>query len=113
MSSKWGSSLESTPDRGSRYMLIDARRVFVGNRSTCNLPSRWPCFSRLIHPGRLEPGGLMVEAVSKAFGVWWCHTLWGTFSGFPLDSFSGDGIVSIAIIYQGEEQMQEDDLRCS
>ena len=38
----------------------------------------------------------MVEAVSEVFGIWWCHTLGETFSGFPLNGFCGDDIVFVA-----------------
>ena len=38
----------------------------------------------------------MVEAVSEAFGVWWCHTLGRTLSGFLLNGFCRDGIVFVA-----------------
>ena len=98
MAFEWRSSLESTrpPDISSRCILGDARRVFASSKNTCYLPSRRPCFSRLFHSGRLVPGGLMVEAVSEAFGVWWCHTLGRTLSGFLLNGFCGDGIVFVA-----------------
>ena len=91
MGSKWSSSLESTrpPDESSRFVLMGARRVFASSKNTCYLRGRWPCFSRLIHPGRLVPGGLMVEAVLEA-----CPC--GSFSGSPLDGFYGDGIVFVA-----------------
>ena len=89
MSSKWSSSLESTrpPDGSSRFVFVGARRVFASSKNTCYLHGRRPCFSRLIHPGRLAPGGLMVEVVSEAFAVCWSHSLCGSFSGFPLDGF--------------------------
>ena len=88
MSSKWSSSRESTrpPNGSSRFVFVGARRVFASNKNTCYLRGRRPCFSRLIHPGRLVPGGLMVEAVSEAFAVCWSHSL--GFSGF-----CGGGIV--------------------
>ena len=53
----------------------------------------------------------MVEAVSEAFAVWWCHTLGEAFSGLPLDGFYGDGIVFVAKTYQREEEMALDDAR--
>ena len=98
MSSKWSSSLESTrpPDESTRFILVGARRVFASSTNTCYLPGRRPCFSRLIHSGRLVPGGLMVEAVSEAFAVCWSHSPGGSFSGSPLDGFYGDGIVFVA-----------------
>ena len=98
MGSKWSSSLESThpPDGSSQCVLIGARRVFASSKNTCYLHSRRPCFSRQIHPGHLVPGGLMVEAVSEAFGVYWSHSLGGSFSGSPLDGFCRDGIVFVA-----------------
>ena len=88
MGSKWGSSLESTrpPDGSTRFVLVGARRVFASSTNTCYPPGRRPCFSRLIHSGRLVPGWLMVEAVSEAFAVCWSHSL--GFSGF-----CGGGIV--------------------
>ena len=98
MGSKWSSSLESTrpPDGSSRIILIGARRVFASSKNTCYLRGRRPCFSRLIHSGRLSPGGLMMAAVSKAFAVCWSHSPGGSFSGSPLDGFYGDGIVFVA-----------------
>ena len=98
MGSKWSSSLESTrpPDGSSRIILIGARRVFASSKNTCYLRGRRPCFSRLIHPDRLAPGGLMVEAVSEAFMLCWSHFPGGSFSGSPLDGFWRDGIVFIA-----------------
>ena len=105
----WQSTRPS--DRSSRYVLIDARRVFTSSKNTCYLPSRRPCFSRLFHSGRLVPRWLMVEAVSEAFAVWWCHTLGEDFSGLPLDGFYGDGIVFVAKTYQREEEMALDDAR--
>ena len=89
MSSKWSSSLESTrpPDGSSRFVFVGARRVFASSKNTCYLRGRQPCFSRLIHPSRLVPGGLMVEAVSEAFVVCWSNSPGGNFSGFPLDGF--------------------------
>jgi len=47
----------------------------------------------------------MVEAVSEALAIWWCHSLEEGFNGFPLDGFSGDGIVFVAKTYQREEEM--------
>ena len=38
----------------------------------------------------------MVEAMSEAFAVYWSHSPGGSFSGFPLDGFCGDGIVFVA-----------------
>ena len=98
MGSKWSSSLESTrpPDESSRFIFVGTRRVFASSKNTCYLRGRRPCFSRLIHPGRLVPGGLMVEAVSEAFAVCWSHSLSGSFSDFPLDGFWRDGIVFVA-----------------
>ena len=77
MGSKWSSSLESTrpPDGSSRFVFVGARRVFVSSKNTCYLHGCRPCFSRLIHPGRLAPGGLMVEAVLEAFAVCCSHCL--------------------------------------
>ena len=82
MCSKWSSSLESTqpPDGSSRFFFVGARRVFASSTNTCYLLGRRPCFSRLIHSGRLVPGWLMVEAVSEAFAVCCSHSL--GFSGF-------------------------------
>ena len=54
----------------------------------------------------------MVEAVSEAFPVCWSHSPGGSFSGFPLDGFWRDGIVFVAKRIR-EEQVQEEDLRCS
>jgi len=114
MGSKWSSSLESTrpPDESSRFISVGARRVFASSKNTCYLRGRHLCFSHHSHPGHLAPGGLMVEAVSEAFAVCWSHSLGGSFSGFPLDGFRSDGIVFVAKRI-GEEQMQEEDLRCS
>ena len=113
MGSKWCSSLESTrpPDRSSRCVLIDARRVFASSKSTCYLPSHRPCFCRRFHSGCPVPGCLMVEAVSEAFAVCWSHSLGRTLSGFPLDGFCGDGIVFVAKTYQREEEMAMNDAR--
>ena len=85
MGSKWSSSRESTrpPDESSRLVLVGARRVFASSKNTCYLHGCRPCFSRLIHPGRLVPGGLMVEAVSEVFAVCWSHSPGGSFSGSP------------------------------
>ena len=98
MAFEWRSSLESTrpPDISSRCILGDARRVFASSKNTCYLRGRQPCFSRLIHPSRLVPGGLMVEAVSEAFAVCWNHSPGGSFGGSPLDGFYRDGIVFVA-----------------
>jgi hypothetical protein len=52
----------------------------------------------------------MVEAMSAAFAACWSHSPGGSFSGSPLDGFCEDGIVFVAKMYQGEEQMQEEDL---
>ena len=98
MGSKWSSLLESTrpPDGSSRCVLIGARRVFASSKTTCYLHGRRPCFSRLIHPGRLVLGGLMVEAVLEALAVCWSHSPGGSFSGSPLDGFCRDGIIFVA-----------------
>ena len=63
----WSSSLESScpPDRSSRCLVIDARRVFASNKNTSYLPSCRPCFSHLIHPRHLVHGWLEVDAVSE------------------------------------------------
>ena len=81
--SKWSSSLESTrhPDESTRFILVGARRVFASSTDTCYLSGRHLCFSHRSHPGCL--GGLMVEAVSKAFAICWSHSL--DFSGFCRD----------------------------
>ena len=91
MGSKWSSLLESTrpPDESSRFISVGARRVFVSSKSTRYLHGCRPCFSRLIHPSRLAPGGLMVEVMSEAFAVCWSHSL--GFSGFWRD-----GIIFVA-----------------
>ena len=98
MGSKWSSLLESTrpPDGSTRSVLIGARRVFASNKNTCYLRGHHLCFSHRSHPGRLAPGGLMVEAVSEAFAVCWSHSSGGSFSGSPLDGFCRDGIVFVA-----------------
>ena len=98
MGSRWSSSFESTrpPDGSSRLAFVGARRVFASRKKTCYVHGRRPCFSRLIHSGRLVPGGLMVEAVSEAFAVCWSHSPGGSFSGSPLDGFCRDGIIFIA-----------------
>ena len=87
MFSKWSSSLETTrpPDESTRFILVGARRVFASCTNTCYLSGRNLCFSHRSHPGRLAPGGLMVEAVSEAFVVCWSHSLGGSFSGFWRD----------------------------
>ena len=91
MGSKWSSSLESTrpPDESTRFIHVGARRVFVSSTNTCYLHGRPPCFSRLIHSGRLVTSRLIVEAVLEAFVVCWSNSL--GFSGFW-----GDGIVFVA-----------------
>ena len=98
MGSKWSSSLESTrpPIGSSRFIFVGARRVFASSKNTCYLHGRRPCLSRLIHPGHLVPGGLMVEVVLEVFGVCWSHSPGGSFSGSPLDGFWRDGIVFVA-----------------
>ena len=70
--------------------------MFASSKNTCYLRGRRPCFSHRSHPGRLSPGGLMVEAMSKAFAVCWSHSPGGSFSGFPLNGFWRDGIVFVA-----------------
>jgi len=109
----WSSSLESSrsPDRSSRSLTIDARRVFASNKNTCYLPSRRPFFSHLIHPRHLVPGWLEVDAILEVKADWWFHTLEGRFNGFPLNGIFGDGIVFVVETYQGEEEIPLQDAR--
>ena len=81
--------MESTrpPDEGTRFVLVGARRVFASSTNTCYLSGRHLCVSHRSHPGRLAPGGLMVEVVSEAIVVCWSNSPGGNFSGFPFDGF--------------------------
>ena len=98
MGSKRSSSLESIrpSDESTQFILVGARRVFASSTNTCYLSGRNLCFSHRSHPGRLALSGLMVEAVSEAFVVYWSNSPGGNFSCFPLDGFWRDGIVFIA-----------------
>ena len=119
MAFEWSSSLESTrpSDRSSRYVLIDARRGFASSKSTCYLPSRRPCFSRLFHSGRLVPGWLMVEAVSEAFAVWWCHTLGRLLVVYPSMASTEMALFLLQKRIREKKKwqwmMQEENLRCA
>ena len=101
MISKWSSLLESTrpPDESTRFV-----PVFASSTNTflsgCRL-----CSSYRSHPSCFC--GELVEAVSEAFFGWelwlsppprWLLERWHCFC---------------CKMYQGEEQVQEEDLRCS
>ena len=105
MGSKWTSSLESTrpPDGSTRFVLVGARRVFASSTNTCYLSGHHHCSSHHSHPGCL--GGELVEAVSEAFSGGDC----GCLPRWLLERWH----CFCCKIYQGEEQVQEEDLRCS
>ena len=105
MGSKWRYSLESTrpPDESTRFVLIGARRVFASSTNTCYLSGRHLCFAHRSHPGCLSGAGR--SRVRSFFGweLWlfppqWLLERWHCFC---------------CKTYQGEEQMQEEDLQCS
>ena len=105
MGSKWSFSLESTrpPDGSTRFVLVGARRVFASSTNTCFLSGRRLCSSHRSHPGCFC--GELVEAVSEAFSGGDC----GCLPRWPLERCH----CFCCKTYQGEEQMQEEDLRCS
>ena len=102
MGSKWSSSLESTrpPDEGTRFVLVGARRVFASSTNTCYLSGRHLCFAHRSHPSCHSGAG--GSCVRSLFGweLWlfpprWILERWHCFC---------------CKTYQGEEQMQEEDL---
>ena len=106
MVSKWSSSLESTrpPDGSTRFVILGTRRVFASSTNTCYLSGCRSCSSHRSHPGCLDRE--LVEAVSEAFLGGNCGCLpprW------PLERWH----CFCCKTYQGEEQVQEEDLRCS
>ena len=105
MSSKWSSSLESTrpPDESTRFVLVGARRVFASSTNTCFLSGHRLCSTHHSHPGCLDRE--LVEAVSEAFSGGDC----GCLPRWLLERWH----CFCCKTYQGEEQMQEEDLRCS
>ena len=105
MVSKWSSSLESTrpPDGSTRFVLVGARRVFASSTNACYLSCRHLCSSHCSHPGCLDRE--LVEAVSEAFSGGDC----GCLPRWLLERWH----YFCCKTYQGEEQMQEEDLRCS
>jgi len=105
MGSKWSSSLESTrpPDESTRFILVGARRVFASSTNTCYLLGRHLCFAHRSHPSCHSGAG--GSCVRSLFGweLWlfpprWLLERWHCFC---------------CKTYQGEEQVQEEDLRCS
>ena len=105
MGSKWSSSMESTrpPNESTRFVLLGARRVFASSTNTCYLSGRRPFSSHHSHPGCLDRE--LVEAVSEAFSGGDC----GCLPRWLLERWH----CFCCKIYQGEVQMQEEDLRCS
>ena len=106
MISKWSASLESTrpPDESTRFVLVGARRVFASSTSTCFFSGRRLCSSHRSHPGCFC--GELVEAVSEAFFGW---ELWLSAPRWLLERWH----CFCCKTYQGEEQVQEEDLRYS
>ena len=107
MGSKWSSALESTrpPDESTRFVLVGARRVFASSTNTCFLSGRRLCFSHRSHPCCFC--GELVEAVSEAFSGGNCGCP-------PPPRWLLERCHCFCCkIYQGEEQVQEEDLRCS
>ena len=105
MVSKWSSSLESTrpPDGSTRFVILGTRRVFASSTNTCYLSGCRSCSSHRSHPGCLDRE--LVEAVSEAFSGGDC----GCLPRWLLERWH----CFCAKTYQGEEQVQEEDLRCS
>ena len=105
MGSKWSSLLESTrpPDGSTRFVLVGARRVFASSTNTCFLSGGRLCSTHRSHPGCLDRE--LVEAVSEAFSGGDC----GCLPRWLLERWH----CFCCKTYQGEEQMQEEDLRCS
>ena len=106
MFSKWSSSLESTrpPDESTRFVLVGARRVFASGTNTCFLLGRRLCSSHRSRPGCFC--GELVEAVSEALFGW---ELWLSPHRWLLERWHW----FCCKTDQGEEQVQEEDLRCS
>ena len=102
----WGSSLESTrpPEESTRFVLVGARRVFVSGTNTCFLSVRRLCSSHRSHLGCFY--GKLVEAVSEALFGW---ELWLSPHRWLLERWHW----FCCKTDQGEEQVQEEDLRCS
>ena len=102
MGSKSSSSMESTrpPDEGIRFVLVGARRVFASSTNTCYLSGRHLCFAHCSHPGCLSgASGSRVRSFFE-WELWlfpprWLLERWHCFC---------------CKTYQGEEQMQEEDL---
>ena len=105
MVSKWSSSLESTrpPDGSTRFVILGTRRVFASSTNTCYLSGCRSCSSHRSHPGCLDRE--LVEAVSEAFSGGDC----GCLPRWLLERWH----CFCAKTYQEEEQVQEEDLRCS
>ena len=114
----WSSSLESScpPDRSSRCLVIDARRVFASNKNTSYLPSCRPCFSHLIHPRHLVLGWLRVDAISEVKADRWFHTLGGVLMVSPSMAFLETALFLLQKRIREKEKflckMQEKDLLC-
>ena len=106
MISKCSASLESTrpPDESTRFVLVGARRVFASSTNTCFLSGRRLCSSHRSRPGCFC--GELVEAVSEALFSW---ELWFSPPRWFLERWD----CFCCKTYQGEEQVQEEDLRCS
>ena len=97
--------MESTrpPDGSTRFVLVGARRVFASGTNTCFLSGGHLCSSHYSHPGCLDRE--LVEAVSEAFSGRDC----GCLPRWLLERWH----CFCCKTYQEEEQVQEDDLRCS
>ena len=106
MGFEWSSSLESTrpPNESTRFVLVGARRVFASGMNTCFLPGRRLCSSHRSLPGCLDRE--LVEAVLEAF---FGRELWLSLPRCPLERWH----CFCCKTYQGQEQVQEEDLRCS
>ena len=108
MGSRWRPSMDSTrpPDGSTRFVLVgaSARRVFASSTNTCFLSGHHLCSSHRSHPGCLD--GELVEAVSEAFFGW---ELW---LSPPRRWLLERCHCFCCKTYQGEEQVQEEDLRC-